>query len=466
MKKIIYNLAILATVGGSVLTSCSRDFTETKFYQTELATDISTVEQMRSFVNGIYLKMRSTNYLGNKYKAIAQVHTDETFCTQASGRNVPFSTYSMTSQNGDAYAVWYSIYQVVGNANIVINTPDNLTIGGATLGASGKKEVKYLKGQAYAARALAFFDLLKLYGQKYTSGDLGIVLPLKYDPNAKMGRATVAETEKQIESDFQMALDYMKDSGDVSDKTHLNEWSVKALLSRYYLYKKDYQKAREYANEVINSGAYTVAKSGDLELSFSKENAENSVFELATGLNGALGTASYDYIMNVDGYGNIAVLPDVVKFYDSNDVRAKLLVSDGFDYLNKKFPSLTGANNIKVIRFEEVLLNAAEAELNGGTAANALKYYNMIVENRGLAAATSVTLSDIKKERSKELLGEGLRYWDLLRWGDVIPYFTEEGKYDAQKDKTVGDNLLAFPIPRKETDIPGSLVKSNPGYDN
>ena len=102
-----------------------------------------------------------------------------------------------------------------------------------------------------------------------------------------------------------------------------------------------------------------------------------------------------------------------------------------------------------------------------------MNYYNKIRQARGLAAASSVTLDLIKKERTLELIGEGLRYWDLLRWNSTIPYYNQNGVRVSSDpnnskigDKSVGNNLLAFPIPRKETSSPGSLVVSNPGYDN
>ena len=59
------------------------------------------------------------------------------------------------------------------------------------------------------------------------------------------------------------------------------------------------------------------------------------------------------------------------------------------------------------------------------------------------------------KERVKELVGEGFRQWDLLRWGVT-----------SFKPASVNINKLAFPIPRAETDLAGTLVESNPGYDN
>lgn len=467
MKKIVYNLSILLATSGLVLTSCSRDFTETQFFQSEVAIPITSVEQLNSFVNGMYVKMRSRHYLGKSLKAYAQIHTDETYCTLYSGRNVQFATYTMTSQSADAKDTWYGIYQVVANANIIINASDNLTYRGSALDASGKNELKYLKGQAYAVRAQAFFDLLRLYGQEYSSGNLGIVLPLEYNPSAKMPRASVDETRAQIESDFAKALDYIGDSGALSDKTYINKYAVKALMSRYYLYKKDYNKALKYADDVINSKAYSVAKASDLKLSFSKENPENSIFELAVGINGANGTNSYDYIMNSNGYANIAVLPSLLNSYDNDDVRLSLItVDDGEYFLNGKFSSLQGSNNVKVIRYEEVLLNAAEAAFMTGNTAKALDYVNDIRVNRGLTASTSITLDGIKVERSKELLGEGFRYWDLLRWNSVIPFYTNTGARDTKFDKNIGDYLLAFPIPRDETNVTGSKIVANPGYDN
>lgn len=466
MKKIFLTISLSLLAVGAVTTSCSRDFTETKFYQDEIAGSLTTVEQMQSFINGTYTKMRSANYLGSAYRANAQVHTDETYCTQYSGRNVQFATYTLTSQIAGVRDTWYSIYQTIANANVVINAPDNLTWGGSADPAAVATQIKYLKGQAYAIRALAFFDLLKLYGQQYSNGTLGVVLPTVYDPNAMMPRSSVAETQAQIEKDFASALANVGNTG-TSSKTYLNKFSIESLMSRYFLYKGDYAKVIQYAGDVIASKKYDVIPAGDLATSFAKEGQINSVFELAVGLNGSLGTTSYDYLMNSNGYANLAVIPGVYTSFAAGDVRKSLITNDGGEYfLNGKFSNLVGSSNIKLVRYEEVLLNAAEAEVIAGSADKALTYYNAIRTKRGLAAATAVTLDDIKKERSFELMGEGFRYWDLLRWNATIPYYTNLGVRDASKDKNVGDKLLTFPIPMAETTTPGSKVVSNPGYDN
>ncbi|MDO4229415.1 MAG: RagB/SusD family nutrient uptake outer membrane protein [Capnocytophaga sp.] len=461
MKKIIYTIAFI-TCGGAFLASCSKDFTETKFFQSEQAEPLTTVEQLTSFVRGTYVKMRNADYLGKNYRGYAELHTDEMYSTLNSGYFAIESRYAVTAASAMPEDIWTQIYQVVGNANIVIGTSDNLTWGQSNDATQIANEIKRLKGQAYAIRALAFFDLLKLYGQKYTNGTLGVVLPTTYNTGAQQARATIAETETQIESDFAKALELMGTTTDVSDKTEISSWAVKALMSRYYLYKGDMTTVATLVKEIYDSGNFSVIPSGDLQLSFTKENAANSVFELALGLNGALGTNSYDNIANSAGYANLAVLPSTIALYDANDVRKNLIVDI---FLDNKFSNLKGSSNIKVVRYEEVLLNGAEAVVATDNA-TALKYYNAIRTNRGLTAATSVTLDDIKNERIRELVGEGFRYWDLLRWGATIPYYNEEGVADTTKNKTIGDYLLAFPIPEAETDAPGSLVKANPGYSN
>ena len=467
MKKIIYTALVAVTVNGLVLTSCSDDFTETRFFQSEQAAPLTSVEQLESFVRGTYAKMRNTYYLGSFYRAYAEVRSDEMYNNLATDRLTTYTDYTIKSSSSEARSTWKALYGAIADANIVINTSENLTWGESSESTEIADKVKNLKGQAYAARALVTFDLLRLYGQKYSGGNLGVVLPTVYNPNGMAARATIAETEAQIEADFQAELNNIGSTTDPLDKTFISPLAVKALMTRYYLYKGDYARVATLVSEIRASGGYSVVASGDLISSFDKVNSENSIFELAVGLNGALGVNAYDYLLNSGGYGQIQVLPSAKSLYTTGDVRLNLFKDrrgNVTNFLLKKFPSVKGIGNIKVIRYEEVLLNGAEAALQTGNTATALVYYNLIRQNRGLAAATSLTLSDIKNERVRELIGEGFRYWDLLRWGDAIPYYNSSGVLESSRN--VGDQLLTMPIPDTETNVRGTLVVSNPGYDN
>ena len=477
MRKIIYTLLSLTT--GFALTSCSKDFTETQFHQGEQMAPLSSVEQLTSFVNGTYVKMRDVYYLGSYYRAYGEVRSDEMYNTEKTGRLLGVSTYTMKTTEQEAESTWKAIYRVIGNANIAINAADNLTWGGSNDPVEIANEIKRLKGQAYTIRALALFDLLRLYGQQYAGGTLGVPIPLQYDPNASSTRATVAQTEAQIESDLNRANALFEAIGDVveqtssSEKNYISPLALKAIASRYYLYKGDYAKVAELSEEIISSGKYAVAAKDDLQGTFSKPDAGNSVFELTVGTTGSLSSDAYDYLVHYSpGYAQLAVSEQAVSLYETGDVRRNLITSGRLGgqtkyFLNNKFYGLEGNNNIKVIRYEEVLLNAIEAHLNtddtAGTGDKTKGYYNTLRQERGLAAVSAVTLDDLKKERVRELVGEGQRYWDLLRWAAAIPQLNSAG--NVVRSRNIGDKLLAFPIPKSEVDSPNSGgVSQNEGY--
>lgn len=477
MRKIIYTFLSLTT--GFALTSCSKDFTETQFHQGEQMAPLSSVEQLTSFVNGTYVKMRDVYYLGSYYRAYGEVRSDEMYNTEKTGRLLGVSTYTMKTTEQEAESTWKAIYRVIGNANIAINAADNLTWGGSNDPIEIANEIKRLKGQAYTVRALALFDLLRLYGQQYAGGTLGVPIPLQYDPNASSTRATVAQTEAQIESDLNRANALFEAIGDVveqtssSEKNYISPLALKAIASRYYLYKGDYAKVAELSEEIISSGKYAVAAKDDLQGTFSKPDAGNSVFELTVGTTSSLSSDAYDYLVHYSpGYAQLAVSEQAVALYEANDVRRTFITSGVLGgqtkyFLNNKFYGLQGSNNIKVIRYEEVLLNAIEAHLNtddtDGTGDKTKGYYNTLRHERGLSDVSAVTLDDLKKERVRELVGEGQRYWDLLRWAAAIPQLNSAG--NVVRSRNIGDKLLAFPIPKSEVDSPNSGgVSQNEGY--
>jgi len=456
MKKRLFTIALLSASILSFNISCSDDFVEREFYQNVEQAPLTNLQEMQAFVRGAYASMRASTYYGADFLAYGEVRSDNMYSNLSGGYYQNVQNYTMLSTDGYASGTWNQIYTMIAKTNIAINSDVNAFTGTDR----DKSQSRFSQGQAYALRAQGFFDLLRLFGQKYTGGSLGIVLPTVYDPKATMPRATIAETEAQIEKDFNKALELMTTNTSTiaaGDKTELNIPSLKALMSRFYLYKGDYAKVRQLTNEIITAGGYQVIPAGLLNVSFSytmNGAAPNSMFELAIGQVSSLGTTSYGYRLNPSGYANIQVKAGVVNsLYEAGDLRRSLINANNF--VTGKYTNISGNDNIKVIRFEEVLLNGIEAELNGGDAAKALTYYNQIRAQRGLTAATAVTMDDLKKERARELIGEGFRQWDLLRWGDksFVP-------------ATANPLHIAFPIPRAELNINGTLIQPNPGYEN
>lgn len=481
MKKSIIKYAIFCLAGGISLTSCSKDFIETEFYQSIEQRPLISIEELESTVRGQYNAMRNASYYGCDFPIIAEIRSDNMFTNNASGYYTTVGGYSMLSSDAYASGPYTQMYRTIALANMVINnqSPTPLTWKVSADPAAIAQKENYLKGQSYAARALALFDALRLYGQEYSGGTLGVVLPTKYDPTALQARSSVAETRTQIENDFNKAISLMSASlDDYTTKTVLNTISVKILMSRYYLYKGDYAKVRQLTADVVtqSTGKYSVIGRGDYANSFRSTSAQNSIFELGIGTLGDLGTTSTSYklLLAPNGYGNMKVLSALRATYITNDIRLNggvttpgAPITNGITtalVLNGKYAN--SFDNIKLVRYEEALLNGAEAELNGGDPTKAKDYYNLILQNRILnyTPVASVTLNDIYLEKRKEFVGEGFGMFDLLRRGQPITQRSTSGV--AGTVRNIGNNLLAFPIPRAEINVPGTPVVQNPGYSN
>ncbi len=151
--------------------------------------------------------------------------------------------------------------------------------------------------------------------------------------------------------------------------------------------------------------------------------------------------------------------------------------------------------NYCIIRFADVLLMAAEAEIEAGSVDKARTYVNMVrtraanpaswVQKDGKPAATYVisnyttpwtdkvaARTAVRFERKLELSGEGHRLFDLVRWGTAV---TEINAYLANESKflngTLGGAVFKAgkneyqPIPQDQIDLQGaSVLKQNPGY--
>lgn len=119
------------------------------------------------------------------------------------------------------------------------------------------------------------------------------------------------------------------------------------------------------------------------------------------------------------------------------------------------------------IRYADVLLMAAELECP-----DAQSYFDMVRTRAGLASKP-VSLENIKTERRHEFAGEGLRYFDLLRWHDVgtafaqvknIPIYNNKvpATYDGPDYRPETNGFL--PIPPTQIRLSGGVLEQNPGW--
>jgi len=143
-------------------------------------------------------------------------------------------------------------------------------------------------------------------------------------------------------------------------------------------------------------------------------------------------------------------------------------------------PDLCYGTNLRIMRYSDVLLMAAEANLLASPAdiTTALGQINQVRNRVNLPTLNTLKLEDIKLERRLELSFEGCRYQDLVRWGDAKNVLKDQGKLVPTGKRINGllqfnTNSAAgfiapknnmFPIPFNEMSS-NPNVKQNPGYN-
>jgi hypothetical protein len=150
---------------------------------------------------------------------------------------------------------------------------------------------------------------------------------------------------------------------------------------------------------------------------------------------------------------------------------------------------LNWTNNKRIYRIAEAYLNAAELELAVGNGQGAAQPYLDAIRERAYGRPNSIpaTLENIKLERRKEFFGEGLRFWQLLRWGqdeqgrplsDVLgnsPTFSftftnadgDEVTTTVVQQRTWNVRSRLLPIPQGNIDQAAGgehELRQNPGY--
>lgn len=467
MKNIKYYLF------GTLLTLCAVSCSDDLLVPTldgklSYETSINTLEDLKAVSNGMYIRMRGTAYYGRDIIIFDEVRSDNTYSNGNSGRFVNAGKMDILSSDAYPTDTFASIYQTIASANVVANA----TITGDQV------PVNHYKGQALAVRALSYFNLVKLYGQQNVTGAgdqaaLAVPYITKYKDLADgtPKRNTVAEVKTKIYADLDQALTLMTTSLNNADRINITTFAVNAIKSRVAIYFKDWALAKTSC-EAVMAGGFSIVPAASFAGSFTPTvSATNRIFELkATTVdnNGINGLAN---IYRGASYADVVPLQDLVNTFSATDVRgtvggtaAMIQTVSGVLRNMGKYPTMaTFHDNIKVCRYEEVVLNYAEALFRINAAdPNALTQLNSIPNARNAGAVyTSVTEDNILLERRKELCFEGFRFSDLARTGRNIPLV--DALKQSHAGPIYGSIKYAFPIPISELNANPSMVQ-NKGY--
>jgi hypothetical protein len=128
------------------------------------------------------------------------------------------------------------------------------------------------------------------------------------------------------------------------------------------------------------------------------------------------------------------------------------------------------AINFIAVRYTNILLLKAECVLRGapGSAATDVDaVVNQVRARAGQPVIANVTLDQLLDERRREFAGEGIRWFDLQRSGNLITIINAWSTVEdaaLHKMNQVTANYIIYPVPQSQQDAAPGLYAQNPGY--
>ena len=506
--KSIYKVMGCAILAAS-LSSCVNDWLDVAPSDgTDAGAALTNSSDLAAARTGMYKALKGNSslvdYYGQQFFVYGDVHAGDDYqYNNLGGSNRASFYYDMnyqtasefTSSTSSSNVAWKSPYIVIGRANRIIAAAEGGALSDA---AEAKATIDQYAAEAKVLRALAHFDLVRIYGKPYTEdqgASLGVPLVTGVlESNAKPARSTVAEVYTQVVKDLTEAIS----SNALATETepgYVSVWGAKAILSRVYLNMGDYANALSVAEDIIikNSGAALWTRDQYFK-AWDASTPNESEFLFRLNVAGSTDSNDLNGIGNLqqrDGYKEMVATKKFVDMLtsDPEDVRngmflpataAKEVATYGTNkvFLNKlrgQGGNLRNVTIVPIIRLSEVYLTAAECAFRKNDKTKAVEYLNDLVKNRttteaSLATVDNITLERILIERRKELIGEGQRYFDALRNNETITRYTSEA--DKGWHKTLSKEAQSFDrdyfkaiaaIPQAEINA-NPNIKQNTGY--
>jgi len=479
MKKML----ILLVASSLWMISCKKDF----IYLTPISTAsvdavYKTDKDFQDAVAGIYSVMR------NQYQdfwIFGDLRADDSW--HALGNDaflVSVNTFSMSSSANLMINSWRNYYKMISRSNLVL---DKI----ATTDAAVVKNKDRHTAEARFLRALAYFDLVRIWGD--------VPMPtttISIDDGYKLSREKVQKIYNDvIIPDLIYAESKLPLKFTGTDVGRVTKGAASSMLARVYITVKDFAKAETKLQEITGMG-YALLKNYNELFDYTKEEHHSEyIFDIEY-QDGGLGLGSgfsnkflpksagsaADLFYNIKGGAGEQNTPtlEFLAAFDPADKRQDVTVAKGY-YDNsgvfkgfiqiatftKKYLAATPAINDskvnwKVIRYADVLLMYAEALNENGKTDQAIPYINMIRKRAGLSEYTSLTKDAAREkiydERRFELGMEGVRWFDLVRTGKAISVMAPFG---------MKPHMTVFPIPLIEIQIINNptILPQNQGYD-
>ncbi|GGF23204.1 RagB/SusD family nutrient uptake outer membrane protein [Flavobacterium limi] len=365
-----------------------------------------TQEQFRAVLTTGYSKYP-------EHKALTTLRTDELTLNEFSDDvNIYKDIFTWKDSNPDRITrdfQYQELYNVIFYTNVVINE--------ASKKIASSEERNQLIGEAYALRAMAYFDLVNLFGKPYNAAtaasDKGVPLALEIDLEQAFVPQSVEVIYNQIIADTQEAEKLINLNSQTKGLNYrFSKVALYSLESRVYLHQQQWQKSLDAANKAlaINNNLVDLKATSFFA---TKYDSKESILALEDGYINRLKAATY-------------ASPELVAAYNKTaDLRFPLY----FLASGSRFRIQKGGNDDQkcTFRTSELYLTKAEASLKLNNAGDAKTTILNFIQNRYSAAGYTQLESEVNAmnaidltnfilaERQREFAVEGHRWLDLRR---------------------------------------------------
>jgi len=491
-------LSLYIAAGCMLLASCSKSFTsagDALLGQPPATAFWKSADDATKAVNAMYGNLRTWNNTAFAAICIENTGSDDAVKGSTSNDATFFNQYdnfTVDPSEGQLAGFWSGQYQNINFCNQVLDNVPNINMDGSL-------KARYL-AEAKFVRAYSYFRLERAFG------NIPLVLHVP-DSAASLNpkQSTPAEVWAAIEQDLTDAANGLPVSYPPSDIGRATKGAALALHAKAAMYQKKWTDVLNYTNQVIALGVYDLVPDFYQEFRYSNENSVESVFEIQCDYvpnNDDINSSQYSQVQgNRDaspsaGWGFNVPTQNLVDEFEAGDPRLTGTVmfagtttpsgdavptpaAGAPDKYNMKsyvpFPvAVISGNqgcgqNVRVLRFSDVLLMNAEAKNETGATADALiplervrararaKSTNPATDLPAVTSTDQATVRNaIYHERRVELAMENDRYFDVIRQGRAATVFGPLG-WKANKNEV-------WPIPQTEIDNSGGILKQNPGY--
>jgi len=285
MKQHKYIIILIVLVVALSGTGC-RKFLETNSPNTVSVAELFTdYEGARTAIAGCYDQLKASNYYFRDFYVYPELTGGNIkyAITSAPSFTNTYNFVNVSAQSyNDMYNFYAQAYSVIYSANNILENVDHVTNG-------QPEQLNRIKADAYTIRAMAHFDLVRVFAQNYTytndASHVGIVIKIKNTDSIASSNviSSVKEVYKQVISDLDTAISLYAVSTNIypagSVQTWLSSDAAKALKARVCLYKGDYSQAYSLSTAIINSGKYPLVSNANYDTSWSKKTiSSESIF--------------------------------------------------------------------------------------------------------------------------------------------------------------------------------------------